>query len=155
MSRRAAYKEVAPETELSPLQDDAADDDDFQPTTKADQWLEFAWRKLNALLWISVAGALAYFIQLPHVILHGHVPSRPQHELDRCAPPTHSFAGVKAWRTKHPQVLVQHRPRRLRELACNRRVSHCMGQVRVPTPSGRASAPSQASCAQDDSALRC
>ena len=90
MAKRAArkYEQVLPdraaETELQPLDDDG-DDDDFQPTSKADQWLEFVWRKLNALLWLSVAGGLAYFIKLPHVIMHGHVPNRPHHELNRCA----------------------------------------------------------------------
>jgi len=70
------YKQV----ERKPLTDPDFDDEGESSQTKA--WLEYAWRKLNAVLWISVACAIGYLIKLPDVLLTGYVPGRPEKQLN-------------------------------------------------------------------------
>ena len=70
------------QVERKPLTDPDFDDDGEPSQTKA--WLEYTWRKLNAVLWISAAFAIGYVIKLPDVIMIGHVPGRPDKQLNRC-----------------------------------------------------------------------
>ena len=82
LSKKKKYDAI----EMKPLAgatDD--DDDDTEKKSKADEWLEYAWRKLHALLWIIIAGALATWLELVDVVLEGHTKKRPERELHRCA----------------------------------------------------------------------
>lgn len=62
------------------------DEADTEKKSKVDLWLEYAWRKLHALLWIIIAGALATYLDVVGVVIHGHVPGKPQRQLHRCVP---------------------------------------------------------------------
>lgn len=76
------YKQV----ELTPLRDavdgGAEEEAEASPTQ---QWLEYTWRKLLALLWILCALALGMWLQLPEVILNGYTPGKPSRQLNRFA----------------------------------------------------------------------
>ncbi|KAL1528170.1 hypothetical protein AB1Y20_009531 [Prymnesium parvum] len=71
--------------EMKPLAGADDDDDPSHGKRKLDEWLEWLWRKLHALLWIVVAGALASYLQLIDVMLDGHPPGKPDRQLHRFA----------------------------------------------------------------------
>lgn len=72
--------------EMKPLAGADDDDEPIEKKSKLDQWLEWLWRKLHALLWIMIAGALAAWLQLFEVVVDGHPPNNPDNrELHRCA----------------------------------------------------------------------
>ena len=81
--------------EMKPLSS-ADDEDDTEKKSKADEWLEYAWRKLHALLWIIIAGALATYLDIVEVVMNGHPVEKPDRQLHRCAHPhcarSHSYA---------------------------------------------------------------
>eukprot|EP00965_Chrysotila_dentata_P037253 1239383-Pleurochrysis_carterae.AAC.5 len=60
--------------------------------TRLQAWLDFTWRKLNALLWITVAAGIAIFVDLVPVVQNGYPPARPHRHLDRCAAASPSIA---------------------------------------------------------------
>ena len=60
------------------------DDEDEEPKSKTDQWLQYAMNKLQALLWIIIAGALAVWTELFHVVVDGHPINKPERQLNRC-----------------------------------------------------------------------
>ena len=79
--RQRRYESV----ELQPLADDLGSarlgEDTF--SSRLDDWLEYAARKLFALLWVVIAGGLAWYIRLLDVIVDGHVPGKPERQLAR------------------------------------------------------------------------
>ena len=80
LSKNKKYDAV----EMKPLASSTDDDDDpNEKKSKTDEWLEWLWRKLHALLWIIVAGALATYLQLFEVVVDGHPPGKPERELHR------------------------------------------------------------------------
>jgi len=79
LKERKRYAQV----EMKPLASGVDDDDDEVKTSVFDEWLEYAWRKLNALLWIIVACAIAWFVHLPDIVVHGHPPDKPHRQLNR------------------------------------------------------------------------
>ena len=81
LSKNKKYDAV----ELKPLASADDDDDPNEKKSKTDEWLEWLWRKLHALLWIIVAGALATYLELVDVVLTGQVPGKPERQLHRCA----------------------------------------------------------------------
>ena len=84
-ARPGKYAGVAQEqaVELRPLKEQVDADDDDEHQTHADRWLSWAWYKLTALLWVSVGVGLAYYIKLPHVVVHGYVPEREDRPMNR------------------------------------------------------------------------
>ena len=80
LSKNKKYDAV----ELKPLASADDDDDPNEKKSKTDEWLEWLWRKLHALLWIIVAGALATYLQIFEVVVDGHPPGKPERELHRC-----------------------------------------------------------------------
>ena len=74
--------------EMKPLAPSLDDDPwDDEPKTKTDQWLNWIWYKLHALLWIIISSALAVHTQLYEVITEGSPPARPEAKLNRCVQP--------------------------------------------------------------------
>ena len=79
LTKRKNYDAV----ELRPLASADDDDDVTEKKSKVDEWLEYAWRKLHALLWIVVASALAAYLQVFEVVVNGYVPGKPERQLHR------------------------------------------------------------------------
>ena len=73
---RKKYEHV----ELTPLRDSEVEDERESSVTQ--QWLEYAWRKLLALLWILVALALAVYLQLPDIVLTGATRDKPHRPMN-------------------------------------------------------------------------
>ena len=92
------------------------EDDDEEPKSKLDQWLQFALTKLTALLWIVLAIGIALYTELWELVINGHPPKDPSRQLNRYA--------QQLWKHGHApcslsnrraapcamQLLVQHRP---------------------------------------------
>ena len=77
--KQRRYKNVGEDRPLMAAAADSGGGDD----SSSRAWLEFAWQKLFALLWISVAVGIGYVIELPEVVMHGHAPSRPHRRMNR------------------------------------------------------------------------
>ena len=78
--RRKKYDSV----ELKPLASSMDDgDDDDERMSPTDQWLKYALHKLHAILWIVIAGALAWWTKLYEICTEGHPPTRPEVEINR------------------------------------------------------------------------
>ena len=80
--RRPNKNETVP---LTTADESSLDDDDGEHLSRTDQWLTYIMYKLHALLWITIASALAIYTQLYEVIVDGHPPARPEAELNRFA----------------------------------------------------------------------
>ena len=66
--------------ELTPLGPDSSSLD--EPLGKRDgTWLEYAFKKLSAMLWIVVAAALTWYIKLPDVIVNSYKPDNTDRQL--------------------------------------------------------------------------
>lgn len=82
-TKRKPYSQVDGKAavELKPLTDLDTSALDEKDKTKSQEWMEYAVRKLTALLWIIVAGALAIYIKLYDVIIASYTPGNTGKQL--------------------------------------------------------------------------
>ena len=78
--RRRGDVETVPMTAVDA---DGDEDDDHEPKSKMDEWLDYIVHKLLAVLAILIASAVAWYIRLVDVIIEGESPKRPG-RLNRC-----------------------------------------------------------------------
>ena len=80
MERPLVKSKSYEQVELTPLGPDTSSPD--EPLGKREStWLEYAFKKLSALLWILVAAALAWYIKLPDVIVASYDPNNKGRQL--------------------------------------------------------------------------
>lgn len=80
MERPSAKSKAYEQVELTPLGPDTSSLD--EPLGKREStWLEYAFKKLSALLWIVVAAALAWYIKLPDVVVASYDPDNKGKQL--------------------------------------------------------------------------
>lgn len=80
--RPKAYAQMS-DTEMKPLNSAVDDDDGDEGETPTDKWLKYALHKLHALLWLLLAGTLAWYTQLWDIITSGHPATRPGTDMNR------------------------------------------------------------------------
>jgi hypothetical protein len=80
MERPSVKSKAYEQVELTPLGPDTSSLD--EPLGKRETtWLEYAFKKLSALLWIVVAAALAWYIKLPEVVVASYNPNNTGKQL--------------------------------------------------------------------------
>mgnify|MGYP006114542815 CR=1 FL=1 len=72
-----SYEQV----ELTPLGPDSSSEHLEETKSKTMEWLEYAQRKLTALLWIAIACAITWYIKLPDVITDSYTPGNTKKQL--------------------------------------------------------------------------
>ena len=79
-ARPSAKSKAYAQVELTPLGPDTSSLD--EPLGKREStWLEYAFKKLSALLWIVVAASLVWYIKLPDVIVASYDPDNKGKQL--------------------------------------------------------------------------
>ena len=80
MERPSAKSKAYEQVELTPLGPDTSSLD--EPLGKREStWLEYAFKKLSAMLWIAVAVAVAWYIKLPDVVAASYDPNNTGKQL--------------------------------------------------------------------------
>ena len=80
MERPSAKSKAYEQVELTPLGPDTSSLD--EPLGKREStWLEYAFKKLSAMLWIAVAVAVAWYIKLPDVVAASYDPNNKGKQL--------------------------------------------------------------------------
>ena len=72
-----SYEQV----EMTPLGPASSSVFEEEPKSQTMEWLEYAQRKLTALLWIAVACAITWYIKLPDVIMDSYTPGNTKKQL--------------------------------------------------------------------------